>query len=69
MMNEGKTISHSFSLSIQNIMKREMLNEILSGLKVDKKSYHKVNCFLYEIIDWKEFILETKQKLSEKSQL
>ena len=48
-------------------MKREMLNEILSGLKVDKKSYYKVNSFLCEIIDWKRFILETKQKLSKNS--
>jgi hypothetical protein len=64
MMNEGKTISHSFSLSIKNIMNREMLNEILRGLKVDDKSYYKVNCFLCEMIDWKRFILETKQKLS-----
>ena len=69
MMNGERTISHSFSLSIQNIMKREMLNEILSGLKVDKISYHKVNCFLCEKIDWRKFILETKRKLSEKSQL
>ena len=45
-MNEERTISHSFSLSIKNIMKREMLNEISKGLKVDNKSYYKVNCFL-----------------------
>ena len=68
-MNEERTISHSFSLSIKNIMKREMLNEISKGLKVDNKSYYKVNCFLCEMIDWKKFILETKQKMSEKSQL
>ena len=69
MMNGERTISHSFSLSIKNIMKREMLNEILSGLKVDNKSYYKVNCFLCEKVDWKKFIKETKQKLSEKSEL
>ena len=50
-------------------MKREMLNEILRGLKVDNKSYYKVNCFLCEKVDWKKFIKETKQKLSEKSEL
>ena len=68
-MNEKRIISHSFSLSIKNIMKREMLNEISKGLKVDNKSYYKVNCFLCEKIDWRKFILEIKQKLSEKSQL
>ena len=68
-MNEERTISHSFSLSIKNIMKSEMLNEISKGLKVDNKSYYKVNCFLCEKIDWRKFILEIKQKLSEKSQL
>ena len=51
-MNEGKTISHYFSLSMNYIMNREILNEILSGLKVDNKSYYKVNSFLGEIIDW-----------------
>ena len=50
-------------------MKREMLNEILSGLRVDKKYQNKVDCFLCEKIDWRKFILETKRKLSEKSQL
>ena len=67
MMNEGKTISHYFFLSMNNIMSREMLNEILSGLKVDNKSYYKVNCFLCEKMDWRKFILETKQKLSKNS--
>jgi len=50
-------------------MKREMLNEILSGLKVDNKSYYKVNWFLCEKVDWKKFIKQTKHKLSDKSQL
>ena len=67
MLNEKSTISHSFSLSIKNIMNREMLNEILKGLKADNKSYYKVNCFLCEKIDWRKFILETKQKMSEYS--
>ena len=58
---------HTLSLCQCNIMKREILNEILRGLKVDNKSYYKVNCFLCEMIDWKRFILETKQKLSKNS--
>jgi len=65
----GKGQYHTLSLCQCNIMKREMLNEILRGLKVDNKSYYKVNCFLCEKVDWKKFIKETKQKLSEKSEL
>ena len=63
----GKGQYHTLSLCQCNIMKREMLNEILSGLKVDNKSYYKVNWFLCEKVDWKKFIKETKQKLSENS--
>jgi|TARA_B100002003_G_scaffold193628_1_gene183166 asparagine synthetase A len=65
----GKGQYHTLSLCQFNIMKREMLNEILSGLRVDKKYQNKVDCFLCEKIDWRKFILETKRKLSEKSQL
>jgi hypothetical protein len=44
MMNEEEKISHYFSLS---------MNYILSDLKIDNKSYYKVNSFFGEIIDWK----------------
>jgi hypothetical protein len=66
-MNEKRIISHSFSLSIKNIMNREMLNEILKGLKADNKSYYKVNCFLCEKLYWRKYVLEIKQKMSEYS--
>ena len=58
-------------------MKREMLNEILIGLRRDKKSQNKIDCFCSDKTEnieelkiyWRKYVLETKQKLSEKSQL
>jgi hypothetical protein len=54
MMNEGKTISHSFSLSIKNIMNREMLNEILRGLKPQLKMGKLTKQLLGELNDEKK---------------
>ena len=55
----------------------EMLNEILIGLREDKISQNKIDCFCSDKtksfeelkIYWRKYILEIKRKLSEKSQL
>ena len=56
-------------------MKRKMLNEILIGLKRDRKSQNITDCFSsdnYQSIKelkiyWRKYVLEIKQKMSEYS--
>ena len=56
-------------------MNREMLNEILIGLRRDNKSQNKTDCFSsdnYQSIKelkiyWRKYVLEMKQKMSEYS--
>ena len=56
-------------------MKRKMLNEILIGLRRNKKSQNKTDCFSsdnYQSIKelkiyWRKYVLEMKQKMSEYS--
>ena len=54
MMNEERTISHSFSLSIKNIMKKGMMKEILKGLKPQLKMGKLTKQFLGELNDEKK---------------
>ena len=54
MMNEERTISHSFSLSIKNIMKKGMMKEILKGLKPQLKMGKLTKQLLGELNDEKK---------------
>ena len=53
-MNEERTISHSFSLSIKNIMKKGMMKEILKGLKPQLKMGKLTKQLLGELNDEKK---------------
>ena len=54
MMNEERTISHSFSLSIKKIMKKGMMKEILKGLKPQLKMGKLTKQLLCELNDEKK---------------
>ena len=74
MMNEGKTISHSFSLPMK-YYENGNIEWNLIGLRRDNKSQNKTDCFSsdnYQSIKelkiyWRKYVLEMKQKLSEYS--
>ena len=53
-MNEERTISHSFSLSIKNIMKKGMMKETLKGLKPQLKMGKLTKQLLGELNDEKK---------------
>ena len=53
-MNEERTISHSFSLSIKKIMKKGMMKEILKGLKPQLKMGKLTKQLLGELNDEKK---------------